>query len=183
VSYSIGVSVIQNFKQHRLSIDLDVVMQGMKDALGDRKLLLTEEELRATLTAVQTDIRRAQRQAGGSPRRTRKTKGMIFRPRIVKDEGVVSLPIVLQHKILKAGDGRKPTDAGILECRRHELSTTESSSTALPELCNPGTSRSGTPFFPGVTEAQFQPTIKPPFSNHCSPGVFAIMFRQSRKIT
>ena len=58
-----GVSVIQNIKQQGLEIDLDVAMQGMKDALGNRKLLLTEEELRATLTAVQTDIRLKQRQA------------------------------------------------------------------------------------------------------------------------
>jgi hypothetical protein len=35
VSYGIGVSVMQNFKQQGLEIDLDVLMQGMQDALGE----------------------------------------------------------------------------------------------------------------------------------------------------
>ena len=33
-----------------------------------------------------------------------------------KKEGVVALPSGLQYKILKAGDGRKPTDADMIEC-------------------------------------------------------------------
>jgi FKBP-type peptidyl-prolyl cis-trans isomerase len=117
VGYSIGVSVIRNFKQKGLEIDLDVVMQGMKDALGDRKLLLTEEEIRATLTAVQTDIRLKQRQARRFAEVDRKKEGDAFLAENRKNEGVVTLPSGLQYKILKAGDGRKPADADIVECR------------------------------------------------------------------
>jgi hypothetical protein len=75
MSYSIGVSVIRNFKQHGLAIDLGVVMQGMKDALTDRKLLLTEEELRTTLTAVQHNIRLKQRQDKRFGEENRKKEG------------------------------------------------------------------------------------------------------------
>ena len=117
VSYSIGVSVIRNFKQQGLEIDLDVVMQGMKDALGDRKILLTEEEIRATLTAVQTGIRLKQRQARRFAEVDRKKEGDAFLAENRKNEGVVTLPSGLQYKILKAGNGRKPTDADIVECR------------------------------------------------------------------
>jgi FKBP-type peptidyl-prolyl cis-trans isomerase len=119
VSYSIGASVIRNFKQQGLEIDLDVVMQGMKDALGDGTLLLTEAELRATLTAVQTDIRLKQRQTRRFAEVDRKQAGDAFLAENKKNEGVVTLPSGLQYKILKAGDGRKPTDADIVECLYH----------------------------------------------------------------
>jgi FKBP-type peptidyl-prolyl cis-trans isomerase FklB len=33
-----------------------------------------------------------------------------------KKEGVVTLPSGLQYKVLKAGDGKKPTDADTVEC-------------------------------------------------------------------
>lgn len=119
VSYSIGVSVIRNFIQQGLEIDLDVVMQGMKDALGDRKLLLTEEEVRATLAAVQTDIRLKQRQARRFVEVDRKKAGDAFLAENRKNEGVVTLPSGLQYKILKAGDGRRPTATDIVSCRYH----------------------------------------------------------------
>jgi len=119
VNYSIGVSVIRNFKQQGLELDLNVVMQGMQDALGDQKLLLNEEELRATLTAVQTDIRLKQRQARRFAEVDRKKEGEAFLAENKRKEGVVTLLSGLQYKILKPGEGRKPTDADTVECRYH----------------------------------------------------------------
>ena len=65
VNYSIGVSTIRNFKQYGsgADIDLDVVLQGMKDELSGKTLLLSEKELRAVLTAVQTGIMQKKRTA------------------------------------------------------------------------------------------------------------------------
>jgi hypothetical protein len=63
VNYSIGVSTIRNFKQYRSGsdIDLDMVIKGMKDELSGEKLLISEKELRAALTAVQTEIMQKKR--------------------------------------------------------------------------------------------------------------------------
>jgi len=117
VNYSIGVSVIRNFKQQGLAIDLDLVMEGMKDALGDKQLLLSDEELRATLTAVQTEIRLKQRQARRFAEVDRKKEGDAFLAENKKKEGVVTLSSGLQYKILKAGEGRKPAENDTVECR------------------------------------------------------------------
>ena len=63
VNYSIGVSTIRNFKQYRSGsdIDLDLVIQGMRDELSGEKLLISEKELRAALTAVQAEIMQKKR--------------------------------------------------------------------------------------------------------------------------
>jgi len=65
VNYSIGVSTIRNFKQYGSGseIDLDMVIKGMKDELSGKKLLMSEKELRAALTAVQTEIMQKKRTA------------------------------------------------------------------------------------------------------------------------
>jgi hypothetical protein len=65
VNYSIGVSTIRNFKQYGSGsdINLDMVLQGMKDELSGKTLLLSEKDLRAVLTAVQTEIMQKKRTA------------------------------------------------------------------------------------------------------------------------
>ena len=63
VNYSIGVSTIRNFKQYRSGsdIDLNMVIKGMKDELSAERLLMSEKELRAALTAVQIEIMQKKR--------------------------------------------------------------------------------------------------------------------------
>jgi hypothetical protein len=65
VNYSIGVSTIRNFRQYRTGndMDLDMIVKGMKDELAEKPLLMSEKELRAVLTAVQTEIIQRKRTA------------------------------------------------------------------------------------------------------------------------
>jgi UDP-GlcNAc:undecaprenyl-phosphate/decaprenyl-phosphate GlcNAc-1-phosphate transferase len=116
VNYGIGISVMRNFMQQGIEVDLDVVMRGMKDALAGNKLLMTEEDLRATMTAFQTELRLKQKQTARMAGEDNKKKGEAFLAENKKKEGVVTLPDGLQYKVLKAGDGRKPTEADTVEC-------------------------------------------------------------------
>ena len=61
VNYSIGVSEVRKFKQEGIEIDLDMVTKGMKDALSGEKLLMSEEELQATIARLQGELRMRQR--------------------------------------------------------------------------------------------------------------------------
>ena len=63
VNYGIGVTVVRNFKQQGVDIDLDTVYLGMKDALSGGKLLMTEESLRKTMMTYQTELRQKQARA------------------------------------------------------------------------------------------------------------------------
>jgi len=117
VNYGIGVTVVRNFKQQGVDIDLDMVFLGMKDAFSGGKLLMTEESLRKTMMTYQTELRQKQARARQMALVENKKTGDAFLAQNKLKEGVVTLPSGLQYKVLKAGNGRKPTDADTVECR------------------------------------------------------------------
>jgi len=116
VSYGIGVDLARNFTRMGVEFDVDTLAEGMKDALSGRKLLMTDEELRTTLTAYQTELKEKQMQAMNTMAAENKKTGDAFLAENKTKEGVVVLPSGLQYKVLKAGDGRKPTATDSVEC-------------------------------------------------------------------
>jgi hypothetical protein len=64
VNYAIGVNFISNLKQQGIGkVDLDLVIQGMKDAQSGGKLLMTDEEVRKAIYIYQTEVRKKHEQA------------------------------------------------------------------------------------------------------------------------
>lgn len=116
VNYAIGVNMIGNFKQQGIEIDLDLVIRGMKDALAGEKLLMTNDEVRKVLGVYIAAVRQNQAKARSVAAEENRKAGEAFLAENGKKDGVVTLPSGLQYKILKAGDGRKPTDADTVEC-------------------------------------------------------------------
>jgi FKBP-type peptidyl-prolyl cis-trans isomerase FklB len=115
VSYGIGVEVARNFKRQEVEVDVDVVVKGLRDELSGKKLLLSEEDLSKTMGAFQADHREKQARAKKLVAADNKQKGEAFLAENQKQEGVVTLPSGLQYKILKAGEGKKPTEADTVE--------------------------------------------------------------------
>ncbi len=116
VNYSIGVNVIKNFKQQDIDLDLNMVIKGMRDSLEGDKLLLSDDELRATLMEVQNAIRQKQRLGKRLSAMDNKREGEAFLAANKKKEGVVTLPSGLQYKVIKSGNGRKPADDDTVFC-------------------------------------------------------------------
>jgi len=117
ISYGIGVSVARNFKQQGLDMNLDTVIKGIRDEFAGGKLLMTEDELKTTLTAFQEELQRTQAHDRKIAADDNKKAGDAFREANKKKEGVVTLPDGLQYKILKAGKGKKPVETETLELR------------------------------------------------------------------
>jgi FKBP-type peptidyl-prolyl cis-trans isomerase len=115
VSYGIGVSVAKNLKQQGVEVDVDLAVKGLRDEFAGQKLLLSEEELRTTMSAFQTEMKQKQMQARVAAAANGKKEGEAFLSENKKKEGVVTLPSGLQYKIIKAGNGKKPTDADTVE--------------------------------------------------------------------
>jgi FKBP-type peptidyl-prolyl cis-trans isomerase len=128
VSYGIGVEMADNLKRQGIEVDfgknpkpqwnevnLDLVIKGLKDQLSGEKLLMPERELRRNLIMFQSELRRKQVQTRTVGSEVNKQEGEAFLQENKKKEGVVTLPSGLQYKILKAGDGRKPTDTDTVE--------------------------------------------------------------------
>jgi FKBP-type peptidyl-prolyl cis-trans isomerase FklB len=122
VSYVVGVDMARNFQQQGLEVDLDLVLRGMKDVLSGEKLLMTEDEFRATMSAFRTqmrrqaDLRRKQTQKPSAVAVENKKTGDVFLAENKTKEGIMSLPSGLQYKILRAGEGKKPAETDTVEC-------------------------------------------------------------------
>jgi len=116
-SYAIGVEMARNFKRQGIEVDLDIVMRGMKDVLAGDKLLLTDNDLLTTMNMFASELRRKKASARLTAALDNKKEGEEFLAANKTKEGVVTLPSGLQYKILKAGDGKKPTEADTVECQ------------------------------------------------------------------
>lgn len=116
VNYGIGVEVVRNFKYQAIDFDIDLVIKGMRDAASGGALLLPEKELRKLMQDYQAELRRKQIHARRTASDDNKKRGEEFLAANRAKEGVVALSSGLQYLILKAGDGKVPTDNDTVEC-------------------------------------------------------------------
>ncbi len=114
-SYSIGVDLAKNLKRQGVPYDADALAQGFRDELKGSKLLLSDEDLRAALNGFHTELKQRRAKAIAAVAEENKKQGEAFLTANKTKEGVVALPSGLQYKILKAGEGRKPTDSDTVE--------------------------------------------------------------------
>jgi len=118
-SYAIGADLARNLNRQGVQVEVEVLLEGMRDVLSGGKVLMTEDELRETLRAFQVELRRRQfpnRMATGDMAEQNSEKGAAFLAENKTKPGVVTLASGVQYKILRAGNGRKPTEADTVEC-------------------------------------------------------------------
>ena len=85
--------------------------------MGGAKLLISEDDLRAVMTSLQAEMKQKTDQAVKLASDTNKKKGDAFLAENKAKDGVVTLASGLQYKILKPGDGKKPTADDTVECQ------------------------------------------------------------------
>lgn len=55
-SYAVGMNMGRNLKDYSIDIDYDLLIKGIKDALFGGNTLMTEQEARETITAIQKSL-------------------------------------------------------------------------------------------------------------------------------
>ncbi|HEY5999397.1 MAG TPA: FKBP-type peptidyl-prolyl cis-trans isomerase [bacterium] len=115
ISYGIGVDAARNFRRLGLDLDLDALIRALRDVYGGGKLLMSEDELRTTMNAYQTELMQKQIQATKVAAEKNKAAGDAYLAANKAKKGVVTLPSGLQYKVLKAGEGRKPNAEDLVE--------------------------------------------------------------------
>src|SRR5882762_243931 len=115
-SYAIGLNVGKGMKRDSVEVNPEILLQGMKDGLSGGKQLLSDDEIKAVLTALQAHIRKMQDERGQQLGETNKKEGVAFLAANKTKEGVVTLPDGLQYKILTEGKGPKPTATDSVVC-------------------------------------------------------------------
>ena len=116
LSYALGMNLGSNLHKEKVEVDPAIVLRGLKDALAAGKMLLTEDEARATLTQLQTEVRSKQQEKMKVAGELNKKEGVEFPAANKSKEGVVILPSGLQYKILTEGTGPKPTASDTVVC-------------------------------------------------------------------
>jgi len=116
VSYGIGVDVGRNFKKLGIDIDMDILLNGLKDGYSDNKLMMNDKDLRETMNAYQSELLKKQAQSRIEAAEKNKKAGEAFLADNKNKEGVVTLQSGLQYKIIKAVDGKKPAVSDTVEC-------------------------------------------------------------------
>ena len=115
VSYSIGIDIGNNLKRQSIDIAPDLLAKGVQDAMSGGETLLSAEEMRETLIALQKEtMAKAQEQRKQVAEKNKK-EGETFLAGNRKKEGVVTLPSGLQYKVVKAGDGASPKETDTVE--------------------------------------------------------------------
>lgn len=115
-SYAIGASVGRTLKRDEVDIDPAILLRGLKDALAGGKLLLTDQEAQAAIATLQRNARAKQEAKVKVAGPENQKAGEAFLAANKSKEGVVTLPNGLQYKVMKQGDGPKPTAADTVEC-------------------------------------------------------------------
>ena len=127
VSYSIGVNIGSNLKTLPVEVNLDLIIKGIRDMVSGTKPLMTEAEIRETMAVFQKEVTAKHAEQMKVVGEKNKKEGEAFLAQNKKKEGITTLPIGLQYKVLKAGTGKKPleTDTVTVQYRGTLIDGTE----------------------------------------------------------
>ncbi len=109
VSYAIGVDIAGNFKKQGIDINPAQFAKGLADAWAGGKVLLNDEEVKATLMAFQSELKAKMQEKAKVAGDKNKLDGEQFLAANKAKPGVMTTASGLQYKVVKEGSGAKPT--------------------------------------------------------------------------
>ena len=108
LSYSVGIDLGKNLKRQGIEINPSVMAKGIEDGMSGGAMLLTEQQMKDTLSKFQKDLMAKHAAQFDKQAGVNKAKGEAFLAANKTKQGVVTLPSGLQYKIITAGKGAKP---------------------------------------------------------------------------
>jgi FKBP-type peptidyl-prolyl cis-trans isomerase FklB len=115
ISYMLGMSIGKNFRQQSIEVNADIVAQGIRDVLSGNTTLFTDEQAQNLMMSFQVAMRAKQEAQMKEKGERNKKEGEAFLAENKKKEGVKTTTSGLQYKILKEGNGPKPTEESIVK--------------------------------------------------------------------
>ncbi|MCX6558709.1 MAG: FKBP-type peptidyl-prolyl cis-trans isomerase [Candidatus Aminicenantes bacterium] len=108
VSYAIGLDIGKNFKERALDVDLEILIQGLRDAQGSGQPLLSSEEIQKVMTQFQQDMMKVEQEKRTGQAQINKAKEEAFLKENAQKPGVKVTASGLQYKVLSKGSGPLP---------------------------------------------------------------------------
>lgn len=115
VSYSIGLDIGNTFKKQSMDIDPAALLRGLQDGAAGTKPLMTEEQVKETMTAYSKSMMEKQTAAAKETGDKNAAAGDKFLAENKTKEGVKTTASGLQYKVLKEGNGPSPKETDTVE--------------------------------------------------------------------
>ncbi|MBN1878486.1 FKBP-type peptidyl-prolyl cis-trans isomerase [bacterium] len=107
-SYCVGLDIGQNLKDGMFDLEIERVLEGIRDVYGDKEKKVSEEELVQTLTEYQQELQKQHNEMQQKLSEKNLADGKAFMEENAKKEGVVVTASGLQYKVLQTGSGATP---------------------------------------------------------------------------
>ncbi len=111
-----GMNLGIGLRKQGMTLDSALLARGLRDAQSGAKTALTEDEARAAVQQFQTEVRQKMQATAQTQGAANRKEGADFLAANKTKSGVITLPDGLQYKILKEGDGPKPTASDTVSC-------------------------------------------------------------------
>jgi FKBP-type peptidyl-prolyl cis-trans isomerase FklB len=108
LSYSLGYQFGQSLKAQKLDVNVDFYISGVKDFLGGKEPMMTQEEIRVTISELQKRLMAARQKELKEKGEINLAESKAFLEENKKKEGIKVLDSGLQYKVLTEGSGRTP---------------------------------------------------------------------------
>ncbi|MDA1013879.1 MAG: FKBP-type peptidyl-prolyl cis-trans isomerase [Planctomycetota bacterium] len=119
VSYGIGFNVGGSLTRDGLEIDLDLFIQGIKDALGEKDSKITQAEIREAFNAMAKELQAKKEAEEAKAGEVNQAAADKFLAENKTKEGVTTTKSGLQYEILKKGTGAKPKASDSVKVHYH----------------------------------------------------------------
>ncbi|MDG6777667.1 FKBP-type peptidyl-prolyl cis-trans isomerase [Thiomicrorhabdus sp. zzn3] len=113
-SYTLGVDLAKNFTKQGLNIDVEAFTSGMQDALNQKPLRLTQEEMQTAVNEVKQAMMQKQLEARKKQAEANAKAGADFLAENKKKPGVKTTDSGLQYKVIETGNGPSPQDGDVI---------------------------------------------------------------------
>ncbi|MEM6800517.1 MAG: FKBP-type peptidyl-prolyl cis-trans isomerase [Bacteroidota bacterium] len=111
ISYALGVDIGRNLDRLGAEINYDVLYQGLVDFIKLNESEIDEATCQSLLQEFSMQAQKKQMEQMQAKAEEALAKGNAWLTENKTKEGVVELPSGLQYKVIRAGDGPKPTTA------------------------------------------------------------------------
>jgi FKBP-type peptidyl-prolyl cis-trans isomerase FklB len=115
-SYAVGVDLAKNLQKQGITFDYEALVAGLHDVFAKDTLRMSDQELSASLTALQNEIKLLRARPLQMVADRNRSEGAKFLEGNKDAKGVVTLPSGVQYLVLAEGHGPRPGDADTAVC-------------------------------------------------------------------
>ena len=115
-SYCLGLDFGQNLMGEGIEVDIDAIVDGLRDALSGAQPKLNEEQIATVMGRFQQLLQQKAERQMAALAAENLAKGKEYLDANRSKEGVIETPTGLQYKVIEEGDGASPVETDTVRC-------------------------------------------------------------------